>query len=153
MRGDSIFIPSDAEAQQVLGSLGLEGIPYHEARPDFTSVTAATICLSPDDMALSDAMQKSMAAFTLADDLVDDEMGEIEDASIKSVDTAVIESVLADDVDEFYGALLSGEVPASFVWHHGDVDIDGDSPYWLIPASIHDACIHRGGRSHSGTKR
>ena len=28
-----------------------------------------------------------------------------------------------------------------------------DMLYWLIPVSIHDACIHRGGRSHSGTKR
>lgn len=157
MRGDSLFIPSDAEAQRVLSELGLEGIPYHEAQPDFSDVTAATVYLSQDDMELGDAEQKAMANYTLADDLVDEESEDAdevtEEENIENVNTALIESVLADEVDEFYGALLSGDVPASFVWHHGDADADGDYPYSLIPSSIHDACRHRGGRSHSGTKR
>ena len=157
MRGDSLFIPSDAEAQRVLSELGLEGIPYREAQPDFSDVTAATVYLSQDDMELGDAEQKAMANYTLADDLVDEESEDAdevtEDESIENVNTALIESVLADEVDEFYGALLSGDVPASFVWHHGDADADGDYPYALIPSAIHDACRHRGGRSHSGTKR
>lgn len=157
MRGDSLFIPSDAEAQRVLSELGLEGIPYHEAQPDFSDVTAATVYLSQDDMELGDAEQKAMANYTLADDLVDDESEDAdevtEDENIETVNTAIIESVLANEVDEFYDALLSGDVPASFVWHHGDADGDGDYPYALIPSAIHDACRHRGGRSHSGTKR
>ena len=157
MRGDSLFIPSDTEAQRVLSELGLEGIPYHEAQPDFSDVTAATVYFSQDDMELGDAEQKAMANYTLADDLVDEESEDAdevtEDEIIENVNTALIESVLADEVDEFYGALLSGDVPASFVWHHGDADADGDYPYALIPSAIHDACRHRGGRSHSGTKR
>lgn len=139
MRGDSLFIPSDAEAQRVLSELGLEGIPYHEAQPDFSDVTAATVYLSQDDMELGDAEQKAMANYTLADDLVDEESEDAdevtEDEIIENVNTALIESVLADEVDEFYGALLSGDVPASFVWHHGDADADGDYPYALIPSS------------------
>lgn len=157
MRGDSLFIPSDAEAQHVLSELGLEGIPYREAQPDFSDVTAATVYLSQNDMELGDAEQKAMANYTLADDLVDEESEDAdevtEDEIIENVNTALIESVLADEVDEFYGALLSGDVPTSFVWHHGDADADGDYPYALIPSSIHDACRHRGGRSHSGTRR
>lgn len=157
LRGDSFFIPSDVKAQHVLSELGIEGIPYHEAQPDFSAVTAATVYLSQDDMELGDAEQKTMANYTLANDLVDDESEDTnespEDESIENINTALIESVLGDDMDEFYGALLSGDVPASFVWHHGDADADGDFPYTLIPASIHDACRHRGGRSHSGTKR
>ena len=157
MRGDSLFIPSDAEAQHVLSELGLKGIPYREAQPDFSDVTAATVYLSQDDMELGDAKQKAMANYTLADDLVDEESEDsdelTEDESIENFNTALVESVLSDEIDEFYGALLSGEVPASFVWHHGDADADGDYPYALIPSSIHDACRHRGGRSHSGTRR
>ncbi len=106
---------------------------------------------------LTDAEQKAMANYTLADDLVDEDSEDIDEVSedeiIASTNTELIESVLADEMDEFYGALLSGEVPASFVWHHGDTDADGDYSYMLIPTSILDACRHRGGRSHSGTKR
>lgn len=157
MRGDSIFIPSDDEAQRILSELGLEGIPYHEAHPDFSDVTAATVYLSQEDMELGDAEQKAMANYTLADDFVDEDSEAVdefaEDEIDENINTALVESVLADEMDEFYGALLSGEVPASFVWHHGDADADGDYPYTLIPSSIHDACRHRGGRSHSGTRR
>ena len=161
LRGESTFIPSDAEAQRILKEIGLEGIDYHEAHPDFSPVTVATVLLSQEDMEeLGDAEQKTMANYTLADDFVDEDSEtdeETEEETIENVNEKIIESVTGEGgIEAFYTSLLCGETPADLVWHHDDLDEDceGDEyPYELVPGVIHDICRHRGGRSHSGTKR
>ena len=58
-RGDSLFIPSNPEAQRILEECGLEGIPYIDGVPDFSRVCIATIYLSQEDMErMGDAKQK-----------------------------------------------------------------------------------------------
>lgn len=152
IRGESIFIPNeDTEAHRILAALGLNGIPYKEGKPDFSSVSAANILLDADDMLLSDAAQKEMAALTLADD-IDEEVED--DEFIDPLNEDIINAVLGEtDHEDVYAALFSGEVPNDFVFHHGEANEEGEYRYSLLPRAIHDVCRHRGGRSHSGTSR
>jgi len=156
-RGESLFIPNDdTEAHRILTALGLSGVPYKEGKPDFSSVAAAHVLLEQEDMLLGDAAQKEMAAYTLADDIEDDFEDELdnEEELVEPLNEDIINAVLGEvDHEEMYASLLSGEVPKDFVFHHGDANEDGDYRYSLIPSAIHDVCCHRGGRSHSGTKR
>lgn len=149
VRGESLFIPNDgSEAKRVLNALGLKGIQYTEGVPDFSAVSAADIWLTQEDMFLGDVQQKEMAVSTLADD-IEDEIG-----FSNSLNEDVINAVMGEENNaELYESLVFDEVPYGFVFHHGDENEDGEYPYCLIPSAIHDVCRHRGGRSHSGTKR
>lgn len=145
-RGNSIFVPYDND---LLNSLGLDGIPYCDGEPRFTDASAASIYISRDDMEnMGDAQQKELFAQTLQLDLFEET-----DDDCEVVNWNIVEAVMGENIDEFYGAILSGQIPEGFVVHHGEIDDDGGCTLQLIPADIHKSCRHRGGRSHSHTSR
>lgn len=140
----------------ILQSLGLEGIPYSEGVPNFRNVSIATIFLTQEEMEhMRDPAQKKYLAISLADDLNEaDEFEEDEFSNVEVIDWDVVKLIYyGDDLDEFIGAIRSGEIPQGLVGHHESVNESGLYEYQLIPLALHEACLYRGGRSKSGTKR
>ena len=149
-RGESTWIPNDAEVKGCLARYGKDGIDYKEGFAELEPFAAYEAELEQSEFTMSNSKQfKSCNEFMSdyfsskaeelagADSMDPLESGEYKDFLMKTFQCD------ADEVEEIQAALELGETPYGYTWHHDTKP----GRMLLVPTMIHSAARHRGGQS------